>query len=56
MTLAGTLAACFPLVRMGGTISMPGMYVEDAASMPYPVTMQILQRGQEPAEAERESA
>jgi threonine dehydrogenase-like Zn-dependent dehydrogenase len=28
------LAACFPLVRMGGTISLPGMYVEDAASMP----------------------
>src|SRR5437588_529649 len=28
------LAACFPLVRMGGTISLPGMYVEDATSMP----------------------
>jgi threonine dehydrogenase-like Zn-dependent dehydrogenase len=28
------LASCFPLVRMGGTISLPGMYVEDAASMP----------------------
>ena len=28
------LAAAFPLVRMGGTISMPGMYVEDAAPMP----------------------
>ena len=28
------LAACFPLVRMGGTISLPGMYVEDAAPMP----------------------
>lgn len=28
------LAACFPLVRMGGTISLPGMYVEDAAQMP----------------------
>src|SRR3954452_11354951 len=28
------LAACFPLVRMGGTISLPGMYVEDAASVP----------------------
>jgi 2-desacetyl-2-hydroxyethyl bacteriochlorophyllide A dehydrogenase len=28
------LKACFPLVRMGGTISMPGMYVEDAASVP----------------------
>ena len=24
----------FPLVRMGGTISMPGMYVEDAAQVP----------------------
>ena len=28
------LAAAFPLVRMGGTISLPGMYVEDAAPMP----------------------
>jgi threonine dehydrogenase-like Zn-dependent dehydrogenase len=28
------LAAAFPLVRMGGTISMPGMYVEDAAEIP----------------------
>ena len=28
------LAAAFPLVRMGGSISMPGMYVEDAAQMP----------------------
>jgi threonine dehydrogenase-like Zn-dependent dehydrogenase len=28
------LKACFPLVRMGGTISLPGMYVEDAASVP----------------------
>jgi len=28
------LAACFPLVRMGGTISLPGMYVEDAATVP----------------------
>jgi 2-desacetyl-2-hydroxyethyl bacteriochlorophyllide A dehydrogenase len=28
------LAACFPLVRMGGTISLPGMYVEDSAPMP----------------------
>jgi len=28
------LAACFPLVRMGGTISLPGMCVEDAAQMP----------------------
>jgi threonine dehydrogenase-like Zn-dependent dehydrogenase len=28
------LAACFPLVRMGGTISLPGMYVEDATSVP----------------------
>jgi threonine dehydrogenase-like Zn-dependent dehydrogenase len=28
------LAACFPLVRMGGTISLPGMYLEDAASVP----------------------
>lgn len=28
------LAAAFPLVRMGGTISMPGMYVEDSASIP----------------------
>ena len=28
------LAACFPLVRMGGTISLPGMYVEVAASLP----------------------
>src|SRR3954469_10886059 len=30
----GALRACFPLVRMGGTISLPGMYVEDAASVP----------------------
>jgi len=28
------LRAAFPLVRMGGTISMPGMYVEDAAPIP----------------------
>jgi threonine dehydrogenase-like Zn-dependent dehydrogenase len=28
------LAACFPLVRMGGTISLPGMYVEDSAPVP----------------------
>jgi 2-desacetyl-2-hydroxyethyl bacteriochlorophyllide A dehydrogenase len=28
------LAACFPLVRMGGTISLPGMYVEDSAQVP----------------------
>src|SRR6266480_573773 len=28
------LKACFPLVRMGGTISLPGMYVEDAAPVP----------------------
>jgi threonine dehydrogenase-like Zn-dependent dehydrogenase len=28
------LAATFPLVRMGGTISLPGMYVEDQASVP----------------------
>jgi len=28
------LKACFPLVRMGGTISMPGMYVEDSAPVP----------------------
>ena len=28
------LAAAFPLVRMGGSISMPGMYVEDTAQMP----------------------
>ena len=28
------LAAAFPLVRMGGTISMPGMYVEDSAPVP----------------------
>jgi threonine dehydrogenase-like Zn-dependent dehydrogenase len=28
------LATCFPLVRMGGTISLPGMYVEDATSVP----------------------
>ena len=28
------LAAAFPLVRMGGSISMPGMYVEDTAPMP----------------------
>jgi 2-desacetyl-2-hydroxyethyl bacteriochlorophyllide A dehydrogenase len=28
------LAACFPLVRMGGTISLPGMYVEDSAPLP----------------------
>jgi threonine dehydrogenase-like Zn-dependent dehydrogenase len=28
------LAATFPLVRQGGTISLPGMYVEDQASLP----------------------
>lgn len=28
------LAACFPLVRMGGTISLPGMYTEVETSMP----------------------
>src|SRR5919197_185056 len=28
------LAACFPLVRQGGTISIPGMYVEDHAQVP----------------------
>jgi threonine dehydrogenase-like Zn-dependent dehydrogenase len=28
------LAACFPLVRMGGTISLPGMYMEVEAPMP----------------------
>ena len=28
------LAACFPLVRMGGTISLPGMYTEVEATMP----------------------
>jgi threonine dehydrogenase-like Zn-dependent dehydrogenase len=28
------LQACFPLVRMGGTISLPGMYVEDSAPVP----------------------
>jgi len=28
------LASCFPLVRMGGTISLPGMYVEDHAEVP----------------------
>jgi threonine dehydrogenase-like Zn-dependent dehydrogenase len=28
------LAACFPLVRMGGTISLPGMYVEDSGQVP----------------------
>lgn len=28
------LATCFPLVRMGGTISLPGMYVEDSTSVP----------------------
>jgi threonine dehydrogenase-like Zn-dependent dehydrogenase len=28
------LAACFPLVRMGGTISLPGMYVEDTGQIP----------------------
>jgi threonine dehydrogenase-like Zn-dependent dehydrogenase len=28
------LAATFPLVRMGGTISLPGMYLEDQASVP----------------------
>jgi threonine dehydrogenase-like Zn-dependent dehydrogenase len=27
-------ASCFPLVRMGGTISLPGMYVEVAAQLP----------------------
>jgi threonine dehydrogenase-like Zn-dependent dehydrogenase len=28
------LAACFPLVRQGGTISLPGMYLEDKAEVP----------------------
>jgi threonine dehydrogenase-like Zn-dependent dehydrogenase len=28
------LAACFPLVRMGGTISLPGMYTEVEGTMP----------------------
>src|SRR5919198_6164725 len=28
------LAACFPLVRMGGTLSLPGMYVEDSGQIP----------------------
>ena len=28
------LAACFPLVRMGGTISMAGMYTEVEGPMP----------------------
>src|SRR5262249_37097596 len=28
------LAACFPLVRMGGTLSLPGMYVEDRGEIP----------------------
>jgi threonine dehydrogenase-like Zn-dependent dehydrogenase len=28
------LQACFPLVRMGGTISLPGMYMEDSAPVP----------------------
>jgi threonine dehydrogenase-like Zn-dependent dehydrogenase len=28
------LKAAFPLVRMGGIISMPGMYVEDSAEIP----------------------
>jgi threonine dehydrogenase-like Zn-dependent dehydrogenase len=28
------LAACFPLVRMGGTISLPGMYVEVTGQVP----------------------
>ena len=28
------LKACFPLVRQGGTISLPGMYVEVAAPVP----------------------
>jgi threonine dehydrogenase-like Zn-dependent dehydrogenase len=28
------LAACFPLVRMGGTLSLPGMYVEEAGQIP----------------------
>jgi threonine dehydrogenase-like Zn-dependent dehydrogenase len=28
------LAACFPLVRMGGTVSLPGMYVEDSGQIP----------------------
>ena len=28
------LAACFPLVRMGGTVSLPGMYMEVEAPMP----------------------
>jgi threonine dehydrogenase-like Zn-dependent dehydrogenase len=28
------LAACFPLVRMGGSLSLPGMYVEDVGQIP----------------------
>jgi threonine dehydrogenase-like Zn-dependent dehydrogenase len=28
------LASCFPLIRWGGTISLPGMYVEDSAPVP----------------------
>ena len=28
------LASCFPLVRMGGTMSLPGMYVEDVGQIP----------------------
>src|SRR5919108_1772203 len=28
------LASCFPLVRMGGTLSLPGMYVEDTGQIP----------------------
>ena len=31
---ASALASCFPLVRWGGTISLPGMYVEDSAPVP----------------------
>ena len=29
------LQACFPLVRMGGTISVPGVYNEDEISIPF---------------------
>jgi len=29
------LKACFPLVRMGGTISVPGVYNEDEISIPF---------------------
>lgn len=29
------LRACFPLVRMGGTISVPGVYNEDEISIPF---------------------